>query len=201
MTRLLVFALAAFSYCAFSAPSADPAKGQALATRVCAACHGGDGNSPLAANPNLAGQHAEYLTKQLRDFKAAKRASPIMAPIAATLSDQDMHDVAAYYAVQRPAGLTASDLTRARAGQRLFRGGIADKGVAACAGCHSPNGAGIPVQYPRIAGQHAEYTAAQLKAFRGEGRSNDENSVMRTIAGRLSDKEIEALADYLAGLR
>lgn len=186
---------------AMAATIGDPAKGQIIAARACAACHGNDGVSPLPVNPNLAGQHPEYLFKQLRNFKSGERSNAIMMGVVATLSDEDMRDLAAYYASRKPAVLFARDPALAAQGQRLFRGGISSKGVAACAGCHSPNGAGIPAQYPRVSGQHAEYTAAQLKAFRAEERSNDENMMMRTIASRLSDKEIAALSEYLAGLR
>ncbi|MGH8631763.1 MAG: c-type cytochrome, partial [Burkholderiales bacterium] len=119
----------------------------------------------------------------------------------APLSEQDMRDLSSYYAAQKPARLFAGDKDLAAEGQRLYRGGVSAKGVAACAGCHSPNGAGIPAQYPRVAGQHAQYSGAQLRAFRAEERSNDENMMMRSIASRLNDREIAALSEYLAGLR
>jgi cytochrome c553 len=201
MMRAFLLALLALPVWGVAAPADDAAKGATLAAKVCAACHGADGNSPLSMNPNLAGQHAEYLNKQLRDFKSGKRSNPVMAPIAASLSDDDMRNLSAHYAAQKASVLTAKDLALATKGQKLFRAGVADKGVAACAGCHSPNGAGIPIQYPRVAGQHADYVAAQLKAFRAEERGNDENNVMRSIAARLSDREIAALSEYLAGLR
>lgn len=184
-----------------AAPIGDGVRGQVLAGQACAACHGADGNSPLPVNPNLAGQHPEYLYKQLRNFKSGERANPIMAGMVAALSEKDMRDLSAYYASQRPARLFAADKDLAAEGQRLYRGGVSAKGVAACAGCHSPNGAGMPAQYPRIAGQHAQYSDAQLRAFRAEQRSNDENMMMRNIASRLSDREIAALSEYLAGLR
>ncbi|HWQ36986.1 MAG TPA: c-type cytochrome [Burkholderiales bacterium] len=199
--RALVLVLALVPVDAASAPIGDAARGQAVANQVCAVCHGSDGNSPLPANPNLAGQHPEYLYKQLREFKSGVRSNPIMMGMVTALSDEDLRNVAAHYAAQRPRGLAAQDAHLVALGRKLFRGGNADKGIAACAGCHSPNGAGIPVQYPRIAGQHAEYTANQLRAFRAGERANDENQMMRSIASRLSDQEISALADYLAGLR
>ena len=184
----------------------DAAKGQEIAGKVCAACHGPDGNSPLSVNPSLAGQHAEYIYKQLGNFKSkngkpAERNNPIMAGNAAALSDDDMKNVAAYYASQTPRPRTARDPELVQQGQLIFRGGIAAKGLAACASCHSPNGAGLPAQFPRVAGQHAEYTAAQLKAFRAGERKNDLNNMMRTVAGKLSDREIVAVSEYIAGLR
>jgi cytochrome c553 len=201
MNRSVFLAVLAVPFWAQAAPTGDSAKGQVIATQVCAACHGTDGNSPLPVNPNLAGQHPEYLYKQLRDFKSGERANPIMAGMVAALSDQDMRDVSAYYAARKPSRLFSADKDLAAQGQQLYRGGVSAKGVAACAGCHSPNGAGMPAQYPRIAGQHAQYSSAQLRAFRAAERSNDESMMMRTIASRLSDGEITALSEYLAGLR
>lgn len=200
MSRILAVALCALPLCAFSAPIGDAAKGQATASQVCAACHGADGNSPAAVNPNLAGQHPEYLFKQLRNFKSGTRANPIMMGIAAGLSEDDMRNLAAYYTSQAPSQLAAQDPDLVARGRKLFRGGDTAKGVPACTGCHSPNGAGIPIQYPRVAGQHAQYTAAQLRAFREGQRANDENQMMRVIASRLTDREIAALAEYLSGL-
>ena len=178
----------------------DAAKGQQIANQVCAACHGTDGNSPLAANPNLAGQHPAYLYKQLTEFKSGARVNPIMGGMVANLSDDDMRNVAAFYANETPNEGSASNMELISAGQKLYRAGIPDKGVAACASCHSPDGAGIPPIYPRISGQHSEYTAAQLDAFRAGNRNNDPNAMMRMVAGRLNDKEIKALAEYISGL-
>jgi cytochrome c553 len=184
----------------------DAAKGQEIVGKVCAACHGPDGNSPLPVNPSLAGQHVEYIYKQLSNFKAkdskpAERNNPIMAGNVASLSDDDMKNVATFYASQTPRPRAARDPDLVKQGQQIFRGGIAAKSLAACASCHSPNGAGLPAQFPRVAGQHAEYTAAQLKAFRAGERKNDPNSMMRTVAGKLSDREIAAVSEYIAGLR
>jgi len=184
----------------------DAAKGQEIAGKVCSACHGPDGNSPLAVNPSLAGQHAEYIYKQLGNFKSkdgkpAERNNPIMAGNVAGLSDDDMKNVAAYYASQTPRPRASRDAELVKQGQLIYRGGIASKGLAACASCHSPNGAGLPAQYPRVAGQHAEYIATQLKAFRAGERKNDLNGMMRTVAGKLSDREIAAVSEYIAGLR
>ena len=180
----------------------DLAAGQKIASQVCAACHGADGRSPLPANPNLAGQHPEYLAKQLADFKANKeRKSPIMSPMAQPLSEEDMRAVAAHYASQKPKASAAANKDLINLGQKIYRGGNAATGVPACAGCHSPNGAGIPSQYPRLSGQYAEYTATQLRAFRSLERTNDPNQMMRGIAARMTDHEIAAVAEYIAGLQ
>lgn len=184
----------------------DPAKAQQLVTQVCAACHGADGNSPIPANPVLAGQHPEYAFKQLLNFKAEpgktpERPSPVMTAIVASLSRDDMANAALYFAGQESKPRAARDPELVKLGQSIYRGGIMSKGVAACASCHGPNGSGIPAQYPRVAGQHAQYTADQLKAFRADTRANDPNRMMRTVAGKLSDREIAGLAQYIQGLR
>lgn len=184
----------------------DTAKGEQIVKQVCVACHAADGNSVAAANPKLAGQFPEYLHRQLTNFKAqggkkAERESAVMGAMVANLSDSDMRAVAAYYAMQklRPAAAASKDL--AAQGQKLWRGGNAANGVPACAGCHGPDGAGIPGQYPRLAGQYAEYVEAQLKLFRAGGRANDPNGMMRGVAARMSDNEIKAVSEYAAGLR
>lgn len=184
----------------------DAAKGQQIASQVCAGCHNADGNSAIPANPILAGQHAEYITRQLTNFKAqngkpAERNSPIMGGMVAALSPDDMKNLGAYYSSQAPKLGGAKDKALAQQGEKLYRGGNLDTGVPACAGCHSPNGAGIPPVYPRLAGQHADYVATQLRAFRAEQRTNDANNVMRMIAARMSDKEMQAVAEFISGLR
>ncbi len=179
----------------------DPAKARPIANQICAACHGADGNSPLPMNPSLAGQHPEYLFKQLNEFKSGSRNNAVMTSMAAGLSAEDMRNLAAYYAAQRPNKTAAKDKELVAQGRMLFRGGNVATGVAACAGCHSPNGAGIPSQYPRLAGQHPEYLVAQLKAFRAGERGNNSSNMMRAVAARLTDKEIAAVAEYLSGLR
>jgi len=201
-----VSALAVSSTCAQTVPAADPARGKTIAATTCSACHGADGNSAQPVNPNLAGQHAEYTAKQLANFKPqdgkpAERQNGIMAGMVAALSADDMRDLGAYFESQKPQPRAARDPKLVKLGQAIYRGGIAAKGVAACTACHGPAGAGIPAQFPRIAGQYAEYTAAQLKAFRSGERGNDPNRMMQAIAERLSDREIDALADYVAGLR
>ena len=184
----------------------DPAKGQPIAAQVCAACHGPDGNSPLPANPAIAGQHPWYLFKQLQNFKSeggkpAERPSPIMAGIVAGMSREDMADVALYYGAQKPQPRAARDAALVKLGQQIYRGGIMKKGVAACASCHGPDGGGIPAQFPRLAGQHSQYTTDQLKAFRADQRRNDPNRMMRLVADKLSDREIAAVAEFIQGLR
>ena len=184
----------------------DLAKAQSIAAQVCAACHAGDGNSTAPANPKIAGQFPEYLHKQLADFKAlpgkkAARENPVMAGMVANLSDADMKSLAAYYAGQKVKPAAAADKELAALGQKLWRGGNLATGAPACAGCHGPAGAGIPGQYPRLAGQYSEYIASQLKSFRDSARSNDQNGMMRGVAARLSEREIRAVAEYAAGLR
>jgi cytochrome c553 len=183
----------------------DPAKAQQTASTVCAGCHAADGNSVAAANPKLAGQHPDYLYKQLKNFKVPDgnpdRKNPIMGGMVAALTDEDMKGLASYFAVQKLKPESAKDPKSVEAGQKLYRAGDAAKGLPACAGCHGPAGAGIPAQFPRISGQYAEYTEAQLKAFRAGERANDPNQMMRMIAIKMTDPEIKAVADYIAGLR
>jgi cytochrome c553 len=182
-----------------AAPAADLAKGQATATNVCSACHTADGSRGGPANPILQGQHPEYIAKQLADFKAGKRKSPIMQGFAGTLSEEDMRNVAAFYASKKPVQGAAKSKDTVALGEKIFRGGVADRSIPACAGCHSPNGAGIPAQFPRLGGQHADYTEAQLKAYRDGVRNN--SAQMTGVAAKLNDREIKALADYIAGVR
>ena len=195
-----------FSIGAAESTKADSTKGQSIANKTCAACHGADGNSPTPANPKLAGQIPEYLHKQLVNFKPvagkkADRESPIMAGMVANLSAEDMRNVAAYYAAQPASPGSARNKDTLALGRKIWRGGDIAKGLPACAGCHGAGGAGVPAQYPRLAGQYAGYTEAQLKAFRSGDRSNDANKMMQGIAVKMSDLEILAVADYIAGLR
>ncbi len=181
-----------------AAPAVDLAKGQATATNVCSACHTSDGTRGAPGNPILQGQHPEYIVKQLSDFKAGKRKNPVMQGFAANLSEQDMRNVAAFYAGKKPVAGAAKNKETVALGEKIFRGGVADRNIPACSGCHSPNGAGIPAQYPRLGGQHADYTEAQLKAYRDGGRAN--SAQMTGVAAKLNDREIKALSDYIAGL-
>ncbi|HSV34066.1 MAG TPA: c-type cytochrome [Ramlibacter sp.] len=177
----------------------DLNQGSAKFTAVCASCHGADGNSGAPANPKLAQQHPEYLVKQLQEFKSGKRPSPIMQGFASQLSDADMKNIGFWAGAQKAKPGFAKDKELVALGERIYRGGIGERQIAACAGCHSPNGAGVPSQYPRLSGQHADYTAAQLTNFRDGGRKNSPQ--MSQVASRLNDREIRAVADYIAGLR
>lgn len=184
----------------------DPAKGQPLGSTLCAGCHGADGTAIAPTFPNLAGQVPEYAVKQLRNFKAADgkpaaRKNDIMNGMVMTLSDEDMLNLAAYFAAKPAKAATARAGANVELGQKIWRGGIAAKGVPACAGCHGAAGHGLPAQYPRLAGQYADYTEAQLKAFRGGERNNDPEAMMRMIAEKMNDGEMRAVADYAATLQ
>ncbi|MBD7960238.1 c-type cytochrome [Comamonas avium] len=200
---LTAAALAAPALPAFAAGETpakpDLVKGQASFEAVCAACHGADGNSTIVVNPKLAQQHPEYLLKQLHDFKDDKRVDPVMKGPAMMLSEEEMTNITAWLAKQPAKNGFATDKQLVVLGERIYRGGIPDRKIAACVSCHSPNGAGIPAQYPRLSGQHADYTAKQLNAFRDGTRGN--NIQMRDVAAKLNDREVKAVADYIAGLR
>ena len=198
----LTAAMAGSVLAAGPAPKAakpDLAKGEAAYTAVCAACHAADGNSTTPANPKLAGQHPEYLLKQLQEYKSGKRANAIMSGMVAALSDDDMRNISFWLASKPAKPGFAKDKDTVALGERIYRGGIPDRQIAACAGCHAPNGVGIPAQYPRLSGQHADYTVAQLLAFRDGVRKN--NLQMTQVAAKMNDREIKAVADYIAGLR
>ena len=177
----------------------DLLKGQAISTQVCAACHTADGSRGAPANPILQGQHAEYLAKQLTEFKSGVRNNAIMKGMASTLSDEDMKNVAAFYASKHAKPGFAKSKDTVHLGEKIYRGGIADRSIPACASCHGPSGSGLPVQYPRLAGQHGDYTEAQLNAFRAGTRTN--NAQMTGVAAKMNDREIKAVSDYIAGLR
>lgn len=185
----------------------DAAQAQSIANQVCAACHAADGNSVAPANPKLAGQPADYITKQLRNFKAAVqdpgkdgvRKSAVMGAMVANLADQDMLNLGVYFSTKAIKSGTAK--APYDAGQKLYRGGNAATGVPACAACHGPSGAGLPSQFPRLGGQHADYILGQLKAFRSGERSNDAGKMMRIIANKMSDQEMQAVANYASGLK
>ena len=183
----------------------DPAKGDTIFnatpanSQSCASCHNADGNSAIAANPKLAQQHPEYILKQLQDFKSGKRKSAIMKPYASALSDEDMRNVAWFVGSKTVKPGFAKEKDLVSLGEKIYRGGIADRTIPACASCHSPNGAGLPAQYPRLGGQHADYTSAQLVAFRDGVRANSPQ--MTGVAAKMNDREIKAVSDYIAGLR
>ncbi|MEK7736298.1 MAG: c-type cytochrome [Pseudomonadota bacterium] len=187
-------------------PKADPAKGRQIVSTVCVACHNLDGNSAIPVNPKLAGQHAEYLVKQMKNFKGdgakpPERVNAVMNAMVLAYSEEQMRDLGAYFAGQKLKAEVAKNRDTIEVGQRLYRAGDQAKGLPACAGCHGPTGAGIPAQYPRIAGQFAEYIELQLKSFRVGERANDPNKMMRMVAIKMTDAEIKAVSDYVAGLR
>ena len=178
----------------------DPTKAQPIVTSVCAACHGADGNSVTPTYPKLAGQIYEYLLKQLNDFKSGKRQNAIMSGMVASLSEDDMRNLAAYFSEQKIKPGAAQNKGLAVEGEKIWRAGVAGQGVPACQACHGPTGQGIPIEFPHLASQHADYVYAQLVAFRSGARANDPGKMMRTIASRLSDQDMKALAQYINGL-
>jgi cytochrome c553 len=184
-----------------SVAKGDATKGKTLVDNVCGACHGPDGNSTAPIYPNLAGQYPEYINKQLTEFKAGARRNATMAPNAAKLSPEDMLDVAAYFSAQQPKFHLAKDPELVAEGQKIYKGGNPGSGVPACASCHGPTGAGIPVQFPRLAGQHSKYVLSQLHNFRSGDRTNDGGKMMEIIARKLTDQEMRAVAEYISGLR
>lgn len=198
-----VFAALAMGLLGASAAQAagDAVKGSTIATTVCVACHGADGNSVITMNPKLAAQHPEYIAKQLKNFKSGERNNAVMSSMVANLTDEDMANLGAYFGSQKANGGAAKTNGPGSLGERIYRGGLPGVGVPACASCHGPTGSGIPVHFPRLAGQHAEYTVNQLKTFRAGERANDSAQMMRMIAGKLSDNDIAAVADYIQGLK
>lgn len=207
-TALAVLLAASFSATATEAAKAqvDLSKAKQIAETVCVACHGADGNSPASANPSIAGQIPQYIYKQLSNFQSVDgkppvRNSPIMNGMVAGLSDDDMKGLAVYFSQQKLKPAAAKDETLIAEGQKLWRKGDFEKGIPSCAGCHGASGAGLPAQYPRLSGQYAEYTEDQLKKFRNDERANDPEKMMRTIAAKLSDRQMKAVSEYAAGLR
>lgn len=202
----LVAALAttsAFATAPAAAPASkgDPKAAESIVNQVCAACHAVDGNSVAAANPKLAGLNAEYINKQLTEFKSGARKNAIMSGMVANLTPQDMLNLSAYYSAQQSKPATSKDQALALQGQKIYRGGVMGAGVPACASCHGPQGKGIPAQFPRLAGQHSDYIYAQLNAFRVEARANDAAKMMRNIAVKMTDADMKAVASYIQGLR
>jgi cytochrome c553 len=188
------------------APKPDLAAAKQIVDRVCAACHGADGNSVSPANPSIAGQHADYITLQLMHFQSGIRANAVMQAMVAKLTPEDMQALGTFFAQQKAKPSAAKDRDLVAAGQKIFRGGNASSGLPACAACHSPDGAGIPKRYPRVGGQHADYTLAQLKAFKAGERGVDtggkdvNGKVMVQIASRMSEREMQAVAEFTSGL-
>ena len=179
----------------------DPKQAEATVNQVCAACHAVDGNSASPVNPKLAGLNYEYINKQLVNFKSGERKSPVMSGIVANLTPQDMQNLAAYYSAQQPKDAKAKDQALALLGQKVYRGGVQGSGVPACASCHGAQGKGIPAQFPRLAGQHTDYIYAELNKFRTGERANDGAKMMRTIAAKMTDADMKAVATYIQGLR
>ena len=184
--------------------AADVQKGATVAQGLCAACHASDGNSVIPTNPILAGQHYSYIKNQLHYFQVkdgeakAKRENAVMLGIAAGLSDEDIDNLSAYYSEQKIVPSFASNLDLAKSGEIVYKGGDKERGIPSCSSCHGPRGLGIPGQFPRVSGQHATYTASTLKAYKAGTRAN--NKQMMAISARLSEQQIDALAEYLAGL-
>lgn len=201
--KRLVFSLASLllAVTSFTAHAAGNAAAGEQKVAVCAACHGADGNSTVGSNPKLAGQHERYTLKQLMDIKSGAREVPLMTGLLNNMSDQDLADIAAFYASQEKT-LEGANPDLIATGERIYRAGIADLGVAACSACHSPDGSGLSqAGFPALGGQHAEYIANQMKAFRSGARANDgDPAPMRIVSERLTDAEIEALASYISGL-
>lgn len=205
LTGLLISAtgLASSAWAAPAATSAakgDPAKAVKIVDSVCAACHTTDGNSNNPTYPVLAGQYPEYIAKQLTDFRSGARRNATMAPNAAKLSDDDILNLAAYFGSQQRKPRMAKDAALAEEGMKIFKGGDQGSGVPACASCHGPTGAGIPVQFPSLYSQHAKYVLTQLKNFRSGDRNNDGGKMMEVIARKLTDQEMKAVAEYISGL-
>lgn len=202
----LVAALAATSAFAIEpatgpASKGDPKAAESIVNQVCAGCHAVDGNSTIAANPRLAGLNAEYINKQLTNFKSGDRKNAVMSGMVASLSPQDMLNLAAYFSAQQPKPDTSKDKELAQLGQKIFHGGVQGSGVPACAACHGPQGKGVPIEFPRLAGQHSDYIYTQLNDFRLGTRANDGAKMMRTIAAKMTDADMKAVAAYIQGLR
>ena len=172
-----------------------------IINNLCIACHAADGNSLIPANPKLAGQHAAYITKQLLNFKSGVRDNIVMAGMVANLTEQDMRNLGLFYETQSLALAEAKKNGVGSLGEKIFRSGLDVKGVPACASCHGPSGHGIPDSYPRLNAQHSEYTVSQLNLFRIDRRANDSGMMMRSIAKKLTEEEMQAVADYIQGLR
>ena len=181
--------------------SSELASSKRIINNLCIACHAIDGNSAISANPKLAGQHAAYITKQLNNFKSGLRENAVMAGMVANLTEKDMINLGRYFSEQVILLSSAQKNGVGSLGEDIFRAGIKNKGVAACASCHGPSGHGIPDKYPRLNAQHSQYTLSQLNSFRLELRKNDPESVMRTIAQKLTEQEMQDVADYIQGLR
>ena len=198
---LIIFFFSVAAIAETKLTSAELVSTKKIINNLCIACHAIDGNSVVTVNPKLAGQHAAYITKQLNNFKSGLRENVVMAGMVANLTEEDMINLGHYFSEQNILLSSAIENGVGSLGENIFRAGIKNKGVAACASCHGPSGHGIPDKYPRLNAQHSEYTLAQLNAFRLELRKNDPAEVMRTIAQKLTEQEMQSVADYIQGLR
>ena len=195
-----VIVLALSGLISTAAMASDPEAGKAKSA-ACAACHGPDGNSTNPIWPSLAGQHASYIVKQLMDFKSGARADSTMMGMVATLTEEDMKDLAAYYESQASKPVAYNDELIEK-GEDIYRGGIAETQMASCMGCHSPSGEGNgPAAWPSLKGQHSEYLVMQLKNFQSGARANDSNAMMRNLVARMSEAEMQAVAAYISGIQ
>jgi len=202
--QFIIFIMIFFSFTAIAESnlsSKELINTKKIINNLCIACHGIDGNSLLSVNPKLGGQHAGYISKQLKNFKSGLRENAVMAGMVANLTEDEMINLGQYFSEQLVLLSKAQTNGVGSLGEKIFRAGIKDKGVAACASCHGPAGHGIPDKYPRLNAQHSEYTLSQLNAFRLEIRKNDPAEIMRTIAQKLTEQEMQAVADYIQGLR
>jgi cytochrome c553 len=199
---LLSIAISTLSLLLVSAAAAGDANAGKAKSALCATCHGADGNSVNPQWPKLAGQHASYIEKQLNAYRSGERENETMQGMVASLSDEDVSDLAAYFSRQPlQRGLARGDMGTITLGEKIYRGGNAESGVAACMACHGPGGSGNPAAvFPALGGQHATYTGTTLKAFKAGNRNNDPNAMMRTVAGNMTEREIEAVAAYMEGL-
>ena len=200
----IFFSMLSISFSSFAEPQKESDQyisAKKIVNNLCVACHAIDGNSSISINPKLAGQHSAYITKQLMNFKNGKRENAVMAGMVATLSENDMKNLGLYFSMQTLTLSSAETNGRGSLGEKIYRGGLSDKGVPACASCHGPSGHGIPDVYPRLNGQHSDYSLSQLNLFRLEKRANDDGMMMRTIAQKLTEKEMQAVSDYIQGLQ
>jgi len=199
--KLLAATLSGFAFISMAHAAGDAQAGQSVASTKCIACHSLDGNSVNPQWPSIAGQHADYIVKQVKAIRAGERSAALMQPMVADITDQQIEDVAAYYSTQHIKGQDAAK-SAVELGQKIYRGGVADSKIPACLACHGPSGRGIEgSSYPQLRSQHAVYLTAQLQAYKAGTRKTDQSEIMRDIAARLSDKEIDALAQYIQGLR
>jgi len=202
MKKIILAGIALFFVTSGAAFAGDPVAGKAKSA-ACGGCHGADGNSPAPAFPKLAGQNEAYIVKQMKNFKANDtRKNEIMLGMAAALSDEDAADIGAYFQAQSVSQAATFDETKAAAGRELYKGGNLQTGIPACQACHGPTGSGMAgIGYPQLGGQYVEYTLAQLKAFKDGARSNDDKELMRSIVKKLSDEDMDAVANYIASLK